>query len=234
MKPTMQEKEEALSVVQVLFSYGFKGALSYGTGECGYWKWIHTPENEEVLDALGIEMTCGASKVCIIKDSERWVIKIGFLRATNKHFVQYGSAIDFCAREAEYYAKAVDARCERYFAATYKCGEVDGVEIFLQEKVKVCEERFEDRVYKYISSSYRPEDYEDEDEMNDCIADDMENCDSESYIRAILEPEAEKDEDIDIEELIEFVDEHDINDLHPLNWGITNEGKVVLIDFSGY
>lgn len=221
MKPTVLEKEKALSVVRMLFSYGFKKALGYDSDYVDFYDWRRCDENIEMMYKHGIEVTCGASKVCIILDDEwdfEWVIKIGFNRR-----------IDYCALEARYYAKAVEMNCASHLAETYLCGVVDGIEVFLQEKVETEEELFEERIWEYVAENYDENNYPDEDERNDNIAEYVENeCSSEDYIMAILgnTPDSRR--------LLDFVDENDINDLHELNWGVTADDRIVLIDFSGY
>ena len=230
MIPTMLEKEGAMSIVQMLFSYGFESALGYIDDGTTYWDWSHCPENIKMLHEKGLNVTCGASKVCIYTDDDedRWVIKIGFCFDHNKlKSIDYH--IDFCELEANYYDMAINEGCATHFAATYLCGEIDGIKIFLQEKVETQQDIFEDRIYNYVSDFYADADCDDEDEVNDYIQGYIDDeCTSEDYIMAILgdTPDSRK--------LLNFVEKNDINDLHELNWGVAYDGRIVLIDFSGY
>lgn len=214
MKPTADEKKKALDIVGMLMERGLKNALTYSGeyNELGYWNWYN--ENFKYLHSVGFHIYSGASKVVFVDDEWDWVIKIGFMRETNTCFVARGTDFNYCEIEANLYRSAENNHLEEFFAATYECGEVDGVSVFIQEKVTTIEGELEDKVYEYCSSHGRWDD---------------EGFESEDYISAIL-----GDEFDDFAGLVEFVEENGINDLHALNWGRTTDGRIVMIDFSGY
>lgn len=214
------EREEALSIVQMLFSYGFKEAITYQKDDhysIDLWHWKR--EHQELLDRLNLSLDSGETKACIFYDSEDWVIKIGFQRAGHT---------DFCQLEASYYEKACCNNLQNYFATTVSAGFVDGVEVFLQEKVYVDEDRVSDKIYSYVAAQYPKEDWPDEEDREDRIASSVEYCDDDDIVIATL---GEVD---DMNDLLDFLYEHDINDLHSGNWGMTDDGRMVMIDFSGY
>ena len=224
MEPTMREREDAMALMQVLFSFGFKDALVCGAGK-GYCNWKGRPETQQVLKDYGLDVTCGASKVCIYStddDEEKWVVKVGFIRAAFD--------VNFCELEAKYYAEAVSEDCASHLAETYYCGTIDGVDIFLQERVELQEDFFEEKIYDYVSEWYNEDDESmSEEEREECIDNDMhENCSSEDYIMAVLGDTVESCK------LIRFCEKNKINDLHELNWGVARDGNCKLIDFSGY
>lgn len=217
--PTEQDKMEASYVIEVLLSCGFRKALSYK--ENRYWSdtyfddWKKDIKVRKMLSQNDFHLYCGASKVCIVFDNEDWVIKVGFLRETNS--VLSADIYDYCAKEAVFYEKAVECGCEAHFAATYYGGCVDGITFYLQERVTANMSEIESRIKTYNSNHYG-ENYE------DCY-------DDADYIEAVLGDESSAEE---VNALIDFVVEYDINDLHCGNWGITSDGRIVIIDFSGF
>jgi hypothetical protein len=215
MKPTALEINEALSMVKNLMDHGLKRALMYNGeyNELGYWEWYC--DYRKYFMSIGLYVFSGASKVVFFKDDWNWVIKLGFMRETNTSFVARGTDFNYCEIEADIYRNAVSNHLDEYFAATYACGEVDGVQVFLQEKVTTIEDELTEKVDEYSSSHN--------------IWDTDEDFTSKDYIAAILGEDFD-----DYMDLVEFVDEHDINDLHALNWGKTADGRIVMIDFSGY
>ena len=216
--PTVNDKMEASYIIQVLLSCGLRKALSYKENRSWastyFEEWMDHAITKQTLAEEGLKIYSGASKICIVSDNENWVIKIGFLRETNT--MLSADLRDYCEREALLYQEAIKSGCETHLAATYYGGCIDGIEFYLQERVvaNVCV--IENRI-KTQNSTHNDTDYE------DCDGDD-------EYIRAVIND----DNDEEVEDLIEFAYEHDINDLHCGNWGIAKDGRVVIIDFSGF
>lgn len=223
MYPTAEDKMEALATVQTLLSFGFKNAISYGDG-LDLYGWMR--EHKEELQKEEIEITSGASKVCIITSNKNWVIKVGFQRATMKRWREGGIA-DYCELEAEIYEKAVRENCADHLAVTVFCGELDGIKVYLQERADTCEDMFEEMMYEYVSNGYSRSRYTGS-EYYDNIAAEVDDCESEMCIYAVL------GESVESSALVDFAYRNNINDLHPLNWGIAQDDRIVLIDFSGF
>lgn len=249
MKPTESDIAIATEIINRLMSKGLKYAISYQNDEgededicedsessdssyssdCDYsynwdeWRW----DNEDFLSENGIKAASGETKVCfIVPELKNWVIKVGFLRKTSRYYSKYHLDMDFCKLEADYYAEAEEQEMETYFAATYYAGTVNGVSFFLQEYATIDPTLFENKfnIYgkslsKYHYSSSSSSDSSDDNYYGDDLT-------LEERIKAVFGE--------DTEELIDFVEEHDINDLHEYNWGVAADGRYIMIDFSGY
>lgn len=240
MKPTESDIAIATEIINRLMSKGLKYAISYQSNEdededededeevredsessdyCSYpynwneWRW----DNEDFLSENEIKAASGETKVCfIVPELKNWVIKVGFLRKTSRYYSKNHLDMDFCKLEADYYAEAEEQEMGAYFAATYYAGTVDGVSFFLQEYAKVDPNLFSNRFDIYGKS--------------------LSNSSSDSYCGddLTLEERIKAVFGEDTEELINFVEEHDINDLHEYNWGVAADGRCIMIDFSGY
>ena len=234
MVPTVEQKNWAMDIMHKLFNMGFYEAITYHKDELypkdkwyrlGLFDWENA--HDEELKHLPITLSSGETKVCVLsKDCPDWVIKVGFVRTTSPGYVEEDTAKDFCALEAEYYAKACDNRIEEYFAATYKIGEIDGVEIFMQEYARTDDDMFSDLFSNYVSEDFEKDEDEDDDDYWSRVSAYVEDMDNEERIYAVLGPHSE--------DVVEFIIEHDINDLHSGNWGVTKDGRFVMVDYSGY
>ena len=231
--PTKQEQDRALLVVKELFSNDFSDAICYSLDKSivgnyyrlGLSNWLN--EHCELLDRLKIAMYSGETKVCIIDEfNPNWVLKISFNRATDPYYVTRKVDWDFCEREVEFYSKACNNNLQDYFAATYQLGKINGVFISIQEAVDADEDIFGNIFASYVREQYDRNDFEDEEDYEEAVSASTEDMDNDDRIYAVL--------GADSDNLIEFIHEHDINDLHAGNWGITSDGRYVLMDFSGF
>jgi len=219
MRPIEYEIERALNIVRELLPYGLKEAIA------GCF-------NNFCDDAVGyaienhIRFACGASKIVIIDEESDWVTKISFDCSAE---MDEDMEVDYCKRELYNYEKACEEGLDKYFAEIYKVGEVEGIEVYLQEKVRV-DEGVEDEVnelfrqYVYAGDEDYYDEIEDEDERNCALDDGVCDMDAGEKIDAIFGFN---------EKLITFVENYDINDLHAGNYGYRG-GELVIIDFSGY
>lgn len=160
-----------------------------------------------------IEYSCGATRMCFkIEGLDGWVIKVDFAKENG-----------YCKREYELYKEAIALGISDYFATTYKIMELDdGCIAILQELVEVDEDRITSEWYDYVS--HEMEDKEDDDKVWDSVYE-MGNSDR---LYAIF------GEDKRFSVVDQFCRVNNINDLHSGNWGITENGNLVIMDFAGY
>lgn len=229
MKPTSAQVEYAMMRVKTLFENDFYKAISYQKDGkvyyLGCFDWCEDHRNW--LKEQDLFILNGETKVCIIDAHlEDWVIKIG-IRQNPQSWARY---MDYMVLEAEYYEEAKNAHLEGFFAETYKIGKIEDVDIILQEFACPDENKISDFFFTYAKSTieYSPEEYESEDEYLDAVSCIEEEMDTEERVKAIFGERAEYND------LIEFIEENEINDLHSGNWGTTKDGRVVIFDFSGY
>lgn len=232
--------EKSMEKIKDLFAHDFKQAISYGPGwfskfnnktyyDLGLCDWLE--KYDGWLNKQSFEIFRGETKICIVdEENEDWVFKIGFIRKTNPKYVEYNTADDYCKREANYYAEAQVVGLERYFAASFKVGECEGVEIFAQERTDNDEDLIKEYFVDYVKSSYNYDRsaFESDEDYSQALEDDASDLEGEERIHAVF------GESEEIEELIEFIDDHEINDLHSGNWGKTKDGRIVMFDYSGY
>lgn len=219
-------------IVEALFERDFFNAISWQKnhdkycGEyynLGYYQWVDN--HRDLLKEMHIKLSKGETKVVIISDElSDWVIKLGLLRETCPSYVRDNRAKDFCGLEAFNYKLACIRGVEDYFAKTYDIGKYNGINIYLQEKIETDTELFSDKFYEYASHCSCSHDYSGSDV-------DWEDLDEEERILAIYAEDESKE---NLDKLIKFVYERDINDLHDGNWGITKDNRYVVFDFSGY
>ena len=203
---TSCEREITATLIEALVEYGMNSHLdSYG--KCSLRDWY---ENNGLAYA-GYSMSSGCTKACIMHDDLiDWVIKVGFV----------DGKLDYAALEYENYCLAVEAGLSFYFPETVYIGEFGG-RAFYAQRMCDCDE-------DQISS-----------EWFECLCDRYEECgedyDSDSIWNEV--DDLEDDERVDLffgdEELIEFLRERRINDLHGGNFGYRGGCKVI-IDFSGF
>lgn len=238
MYPTTQEKEKALKVVEELFKHDFLDAISYHERRSyfsnelfftdGFWDW--DSEHSDFLKDIGARTHCGATKVCIDVKGLDWVIKVGFLRTTNPT-VKKDDVQDYCEREANNFKVVQKRHLEAFFAETYELGEVNGAKFYLQERVECDEDIIDSLLCTYVEENpvgfgVFKESYGSEEEYSEAVMDSARWMGEEDKVNAILGGGHY--------ELINFIDEFEINDLHSGNWGITSDGRMVIFDYSGY
>lgn len=231
--PTEDEKSRALYIVSQLFDNDFYSALCYYPDpsihkdyyRLGFCNWLDS--HQDLLSTLSIAIYTGETKACIVDDyNSHWVLKISFDRTTEPDYVSRGIDWDFCAREVEFYSKACDNNLQDCFAATYQLGKIHNVCISIQEAVEVNEDLFGDLFENYVSTWYNVNDFDSEEDYYSAVSESADDMDNEDRVYAVLGDESDN--------LIEFIDEHDINDLHSGNWGVASDGSYVIMDFSGY
>ena len=220
--PTIEEQTRALQVIHSLMNEGMGEALfekdEYG-GSC-IWKWV---KNSQTVKEMGLYLGSGCTKIAILdNDNPRWVIKFD-LFDRNKS--------EYCKLELRNYNKAREKNIEEFFAATYYLNEVNAFDFILQERVDMNSNAVEETFTDYASSVYDLEDFENEDEYNDAVYNMVEDMSDEDRVYAMLYDERFN---TDISEIINFIENNDINDLHAGNWGFTKDHHCVMVDFSGY
>ena len=231
------DKKEALGIVEYLMSNGFYDALGFESNHWGYksscledWR----EENMELLEDYGVTITRGETKICIIPDDTDYVIKVGLLLELKGG---YRKGDDYCAIEYNNYKKACELGIEKYFASMCYLGVVNDISFYLQEKVRIDEDRTSDNFYSYSQRTYYndvevPDEDEDPngyDEYWDNIYSTGDELDDEERIYAMI------DDDRDAIKVSHFCMDNEINDLHGGNWGyVDNWGQAVLIDYSGF
>ena len=203
---TSYEREVASALIEALVDYGMIGYLE-SCGERGLRNWYE----DNGLVYAGYSMSSGCTKVCIMHDDlVDWVIKVGFV----------DGKLDYAALEYENYCLAEEAGLSLYFPETVYIGDFGGRAFYAQRMCECDEDQ--------ISS-----------EWFECLRDQYEQC-GEEYDNDSIWNEVDALDDIEKvdlffgnEELIAFLDERRINDLHEGNFGYRG-GRKVIIDFSGF
>lgn len=221
MKPIEIEIDRALDIVKDLIPYGLHDALKGEEDNKEFFE-----DAKDYADKNGISFFHGASKLVIIDEESDWVIKLSYDCSID---VDEGMESDYCKRELYNYEKACEEGIDKFFAEIHMVGEVDGIEVYLQEKLKVddgveedVDKIFRDYVYSLDESYY--DDIEDEDERRALLADEVYEMDEGERIEAIFGFE---------ERLITFIENNDINDLHSGNFGYRG-ADLVIMDYSGW
>lgn len=221
MKPTELEMERALDIVRDLIPYGLHEAIKGEEDNKEFFE-----EAKDYADKNGISFFCGASKLVIVDEESDWVIKLSFDCSID---ADEGIESDYCKRELYNYKMACEEGIDKFFAEICMVGEVDGIEVYLQERLKVddgveddVDQIFRDYVYSLDESYY--DNIEDEDERSAILTDDVYDMDEGERIEAIFGFE---------EKLITFIENNDINDLHSGNFGYRG-ADLVIMDYSGW
>lgn len=221
MKPIELEVNKALDTVRDLIPYGLHEVIKGEADNNEFFEDVKDYANKN-----GISFFHGASKLVIIDEESDWVIKLSYDCSVD---VDEGMESDYCKRELYNYEKACEEGVDKFFAEIHMIGEVDGIEVYLQEKLKVDDGVEEDvdkifRDYAYsLDESYYDE-IEDDDERESILADDVYEMDEGERIEAIFGFE---------EKLITFIEDNDINDLHSGNFGYRG-ADLVIMDYSGW
>ena len=224
MKPTLQEIEIGKRIIEDLVARGLLGVVVERDEGPDLAEW--STDNRFFLREKGIVTRTGETKICLLSDElPDWVIKVGYTYP--------GADVedrDYCSIEADNYERAVKEDVDEFFAAIYEIYEVCLPEeygcnrnavFYIQERAEPDEEKTSSTCHDFLCSC--------------CSCKSCENCeycsdDGDDYDR--LESLFGKTGRID--ELFSFINEYDINDLHSGNFGYTKEGKVKIIDYSGY
>lgn len=232
--PSIEEENRVNFVLEKLSERHFFEALYFPESrydDVEVDKWID--ENIDYLQSYKLTVCTGATKACIVDElNPFWVIKIGFNRSHNTYFKDRDLVIDFCEREVENYRKAEEKNLQQYFAATYLFSIIDGMYVTIQEAVEVDYGVFSDMFFDSVRSYYSKDDFNSEEEYNVAVWESAEDLDNDERIYAIFGNKDESNKDID--KLVDFIEDNDINDLHSGNWGIAKDGAYVIMDFSGF
>ena len=231
MKPTEHEIDLATSIITNLFQHNFKFALTYHRapdekyGFYGFETWLRAHQEEFDCDWYS-----GETKVCIAPYIlENWVIKVDFDRnSCPEDYYEYYQLISFCEQELITYEKAVSNNLQSFFAPIYKIGTINDATFYLQEKVFPDADVVMNSFENYSKYFVEEEEYDDNVEYLDAVSEYASELDDEDRLRAMF------DDYEGVEELIEFINENEINDLHEGNYGRKSDGNWVIFDYSGY
>lgn len=180
---------------------------------------IHDAYEQGWFRNHGMEICWGATKICVVPYTGKWTLKMARSFYCN----------EYCEKECEFYEDAVNAGLDNFFAPTYFLGKFYGYNAYLQMKVEVNQSEVDSRMARFASSRVETSKDEDPDEVEEKILDYVDSFDTEEQIYGAL-----VDSDIDeVERLVQFCEDRNINDLHNENWGFLGR-DLVLIDFSGY
>lgn len=116
---------------------------------------------------------------------------------------------DYCKREEKLFRLAVQSRVDRFFAQTeYVTTLLGYIPLYASERCEAFEERDEERRYSLLGCTGVPKDIED-----------------------MLIERYSPDE---LARLAGFLQENHISDLHSGNWGMSSNGDVKILDYSGF
>lgn len=160
-------------------------------------------------------------------DHEDFVLKVGLAPTDEK----------YCEKEVEVYNAAVEAGLEKYFGWTARICEVDGVGIYAMEFLCCDEERVSDDSYNYHYKLFCEDEGldPDTDESHEAWDNVCENSWSNSYDNndGIREWLLDGVSCITSGSLDEFLESHNINDLHSANIGYRDDTPVIA-DYAGW
>lgn len=220
MKPTINDIEIAKRIVEDLIARGLLGVVVERDESPSLAEW--STDNRFFLKEKGIVTRTGETKICLLSEElPNWVIKVGYTYP--------GADVedkDYCSIEADNYERAEEEDLGEFFAAIYELCEVNfpkeygcdrNAVFYIQERAEPDEEKTSSTCHDFMCSC--------------CSCKDCDYCcDGDDYDR--LESLFGKTGRLD--ELFSFINEYDINDLHSGNFGYTFDGKVKIIDYSGY
>lgn len=220
--PTIAEKTQLTELVDNLFNHGFKEALCCkykdGWGRQNmkdYW----LSENFEFLNSIDCDLDSGVTRVVVIPENLSWVLKFNFISEV--------LTVDYNKLEATHFEVAAEEGLDEFFAATYYFTSVDGVDVYIQEKVKVDEDAISDSFYNFTLENLYSGDDENDERIQEMAWTDSNDLTNEERICAMVGDSPK------INALLNFIEYNDINDLHSGNWGY-RDGEPVMIDYAGY
>lgn len=207
MKLSAMEREIATALVQALVEYGLAENLAQ-YGEHGTENWFI----DNNLGTMGFWASGGATKACIgHTDLTNWVIKVGYKEQV---------ACNYATLEYNNYRLAEEAGLAIYFPVMIYLGEFAGVPFYLQQMAECYEDQVASDWYERLRDSYEEneEEYSDNDLWNEI---DSMTDDDRAYLT------------FHDAELVGFLRERHINDLHEGNFGYIGD-RMVIVDFSGW
>lgn len=220
---TTDERERLHDIVCDLFANDFLWALDCPKRRYGYGyehqveSWLNS--HFDYLKEIHCRVTSGATRVVVIPEGEDWVLKFGF---NDPSLIR-----DYNRLEAQNYAAATNRGLEDFFAASYYFEEVCGVDIYVQEHVWVDDDAVSDSFYNYTIDNFYSHRDLDDDRTQEEAWEDSYSLDNEDRVYAMLGDQKR------VDDLVNFINAFEINDLHSANWGYRDE-QPVLIDYSGY
>lgn len=214
------ERHQLCKLVERLLRHDFRSVLDYANGSVGEWE----EEHFNFFKSLHCQIFHGETRVVVVFDDLEWVLKFNFFnRPTCKD-------VDYNDREYRHYVAAGDRGLGEYFAAMEYLGVFeDDVDVYAQEKVEIDEDAVSDSFYQYMSENlFGGVDTQEcsSSSLNERISEEAEYLENEDRIYAMITDGAAED-------LIDFIQYYDINDLHSGNWGY-RDGQPVLIDYAGF
>lgn len=173
--------------------------------------------NYEFCQNIGKTYACtGASKFVVLSYDWDWVLKIPFL----------GESINYCEIEKNIYEKAIEAGLEKFFTPMYYVGTFQTetsrvLPLYLSKKVET-DIDYLDNVYSGLSDPHKsPKN----------ISNEVLSYFPEGKVLAKLCEDYPENE---VEKLCVFMEENYIGDMHAGNVGLTEDNKIIFLDYSGY
>lgn len=158
---------------------------------------------------LTVHCARGATKACFHIEDEPYVVKVGFSNYRVNH----------AEREANLFSEASSYGVSQFLVPCQKIGEIFNTPIFSMEFVEVSEEKVTSDMWERCSSVMS------NDEIRDIIDFDY------GYVEALFPFYYSEDE---LNLLFDFIRKMEINDLHSGNIGYDGNGKIKIIDYSGF
>lgn len=232
-------REQYRGLLDKMVEHGFAKVICDGccTDNIAYnWE-----ECEETMDELDMWMSYGATRCCLgLNADTEYVIK----------FQLDEDGCDYCAREATISRHAEQcgfgdyfAKCEPLFNYTFTYGDNNKkIEVYVMEWCYCSYDDVSDDSYNYHYTKFCEDNNLDasSDDSRDLFSDeedrrasDDENSESNfGMIEYAKSTWGVTDEQF-IYDLIEFMRDWEINDLHAGNWGYKGD-KLVMVDYGGY
>lgn len=204
MKMTMEDRNTALEIINRLLEAGL--ATKYFDKEEPY---LSTWFYKTFGYGNSLTFADGASKAVFINSNFEWVIKINLPREEH----------NWCGREYENYRLAEEYGLTYYFASCEYLGEFEGIEFYAQEYVD-CNEEVDSEIYNSLKHRYDSSNMKYDE---DCLWDELDNLEADERVDLLYNDE----------ELVCFILERHINDLHCGNFGIKGD-HYVIIDYCGF
>lgn len=214
---TFTERVKLHKIVKALVKHGFSQALR-GTRH-NYYEWCDSSAG--FLFNASLEVTSGATRCVVLSNDSNWVLKFDF-EEEDCGFHKYYNKI-----EAENFEEACRRGLDKYFAAMYYLGNLEGLEVYAQERVRADEKVVSNSFFEYTLENYYGSYEIDDEDVRDSAWSDSTDLENSERIYAMIQDSKAADA------LVDFTDEFDINDLHSGNWGYRGD-EPVLIDYSGF
>ena len=234
-------REQYRGLLDKMVEHGFAKVVceAYCADDVHY-EWSRQCDSD-ILDELDIWMSCGATRCCFgFNNDTEYVVKFQIDK----------DECDYCAREAQISRRAEQygfgdyfAKCEPLFDYTFTYDNKNKkVEVYVMEWCCCDYDTVSDNSYNYHYTKFCEDNNLDasSDDSRDLFSDEEERRasddeNSESNIGMIEYAKSTWgiiDEKF-LHDLIEFMRDWEINDLHAGNWGYKGD-KLVMVDYGGY